>query len=244
VAVAVTGLSGFVLSGRTVATVTALLRTQYGFVVLVKVGCLVVAAIVGGIAAREVRKGRRPRVVAELVVAAIAILGAAVLGGSAPAVGPQFAAPASVLPQVATGDLADLTVSVHLSPARVGANLLQVEVLNTRRPEPGVIRSVRVRLQRQGTIVADHLVQQPSGPLEWSDDQVPAAGTYQVVVDVDRPDAPVPAFERSISVSPVPVRQVATRVSRAAWMPLAALLGLCWVIAVYVVARRRSTATH
>jgi putative copper export protein len=243
-AVAVTGLSGFVLSGRTVDTVTALLRTQYGFVVLVKVGCLVVAALVGGLAARDMGRGRQPRVVVELAVASIAIFAAAVLGGSAPAVGAQFAAPASMSPQVATGDLADLTVSVGVSPARVGANLVQAEVLNTRRPEPGVIRSMRVRLVHQGRVIVDHVVQQPTGPVEWSDDQLSAAGGYRVIVDIDRPDAPVPAFERSFTVSPLPVRPVPTRVSRRPWMPLAALFGGVWAIVVLAVARRRPSAAR
>jgi hypothetical protein len=243
-AAAVTGLSGFVLSGRTVATVTALLRTQYGFVVLVKVVCLVAAAVVGWSAARSIRRGHRPRVVPELVVGVLALSAAALLGGSGPAVGPQFAAVSVVSPQVATGDLADLTVSVNLSPARVGANLLQVEVLNTRRPEPGVIRSIRVRLERQGRVVVDHQVQQPTGPLEWSDDQLPTSGSYRVVVDVDRPDAPVPAFQQVVTVAPVPVRLVPTRLSRSSWMPLAALVGALWAITVLVVTRRRITATN
>mgnify|MGYP003337386789 CR=1 FL=1 len=59
-----------------------------------------------------------------------------------------------------------------------------------------------------------------------------------LVVTIDRPDAPVPVFERAVAVSPSPVRQVPTRVSRSSWMPWALCAGGLWLALVLVASRR------
>lgn len=231
VAVGLVAVSGLLISGRTISTVTALLSTQYGALVIAKIALFALAALLGGVAFWRVSQREAPSVAPELLLMVTAVVVAALLGGSAPATGPQFAGVHDPLPQVTTADLADLTVSATVTPARPGANLLQVEVLNTRRPAPGDIVSLTVQLIRSGgEVVVEHRVEHPDGVQEWATDVVPAPGAYRLVITVERPAAPVPVLDRPLQIAPSPVRQVPTRVSAADWMPLAA--GAAIVVAV------------
>ena len=89
-------------------------------------------------------------------------------------------------------------------------------------------------------MVAEHRASSGAGNFQWSDDQLPTAGVYRLVIDIDRPDAPVPTFERSITVVAAPVRLVATRVSRVSWLPWATGAAVMWLAMVMVAMRRRS----
>jgi copper transport protein len=153
-AVVVTGL---LLSGTQVATVTALLTTWYGVILLVKVGVLTAVALVGLRHARLVRAraanpslDRRVRRSIPLEAAGglvVVLLGAA-LGATAPARGPQFnpnRPPTS--PAAMSTSAADLLIRVSLQPNRPGRNLLTVDVLNTRRPAPAPIGNVIVKIR-------------------------------------------------------------------------------------------------
>ncbi len=246
VGLALTGASGLLLSGRVVATVTALLGTSYGRAVVGKMAALLVLAALGWFAARRVARGGEPRAVrAELWVAAAAVVLAALLAGGVPAVGERFDPPAQAAPQIVTGDLDDLTVSVQVQPALPGPNLVQVAVLDTRRPSPGPVERVTVVVQRaDGEEVARRDGVPKGGVIEWADVDLAAPGGYTVQVTVDRPTSPVPEFAGSVAVQTAPVPRADTVVSTASWAPIAAAVAAAWLVLVglaAVVVRRRTT---
>ena len=236
IGLAVTGASGLLLSGRVAMTVTALLGTTYGQRIVMKAGLLVVLAGLGAVAARGVQRDREPRrIPLELSVAGLAIVIAALLAGSAPARGQQFLPAPESHPQVVTSDVLDLTVSASLEPARPGPNLVQVRVLETRRPAPGPVRNVTFRIiGGDGSVIAERHGVPDSGLLEWTDITVPNPGTYRVEVDIARPALAVSPFVASWSVDPVPVPRAGRVVSTDSWAPLAAVLAAGWLILVAV----------
>lgn len=234
IGLALTGASGLLLSGRVAVTITALLGTTYGQRIVVKAGLLVVLAVLGAVAARRIQRGAEPRrVPVEFGVAGVAIVIAALLAGSAPARGPQFSPEPESRPQVVTSDVLDLTVSASLEPARPGPNLVQVRVLETRRPAPGPVENVTFRIiGGDGSIVAERRGVPDSGLLEWTDITVPNPGAYRVEVDIARPALAVSPFVATWTVDPVPVRRADRVVSTHSWAPFAALMAGGWLILV------------
>ncbi|MGZ4671031.1 MAG: copper resistance CopC/CopD family protein [Ilumatobacteraceae bacterium] len=234
IGLATTGASGLLLSGRVAVTVTALLGTTYGQRIVIKAGLLVVLAVLGAMASRRVGQGSEPRrVPLELGVAGIAVVMAALLASSSPARGEQFLPPPDEQPQVVTSDLLDLTVSASIDPARPGPNLVQIRVLDTRRPSPGPVAGVKLRvIGGDGSVAAERQGVPASGLIEWEDIAVPNPGTYRIEVDVDRPAVPVPPFVGSWAVDPAPVPRVDRVLSTRSWAPLAAALAMGWVVLV------------
>jgi methionine-rich copper-binding protein CopC/putative copper export protein len=234
IGLAVTGATGLLLSGRVAVTVTALLGTTYGQRIVIKAGLLVVLAVLGAMATRRIRRGGEPRrLPLELGVAALAIVIAGLLASSAPARGEQFLPPPHEEPQIATSDVLDLTISASIEPARPGPNLVQVRVLDTRRPSPGPVSNVVVRITGgDGTVIAERQGVPASGAIEWADVTIPNPGTYRVEVDVDRPIKPVSPFVASWSVDPAPIPRVDRVVSTRSWAPFAAIFAAGWVLLV------------
>ena len=249
IGLAVTGASGLLLSGRVAVTVTALLGTTYGQRIVIKAGLLLVLAILGTMATRRVRQGSEPRrLPLELGVAGIAVVFASLLASSAPARGEQFLPPPNEQPQVVTSDLLDLTVSASIEPARPGPNLVQVRVLDTRRPSPGPVKNVTLRITGgDGSVIAQRQGVPANGVVEWEDIAVPNPGTYRLEVDVDRPAVPVSPFVGSWSVDPAPVPRVDRVLSTRSWAPLAAVFAAGWVLLVaagWWGTRRLFTSSH
>jgi copper transport protein len=236
IGLAATGASGLLLSGRVAVTVTALLGTTYGQRIVVKGGLLVVLSVLGALAACRIRRGSAPRrLPMELAVAGVAVVIAALLSGSAPARGEQFLPLPTVQPQIVTSDVLDLTVSASIEPAQPGPNLVQVRVLETRRPAPGPVESVSVRVTGgDGTTVAERSGVPASGLLEWADIVIPNPGSYRVEVDITRPAVPVSPFVASWNVDGVPVPRAERVVSTRSWAPLAAGLAAIWMVIVAV----------
>jgi copper transport protein len=201
-AVAATGMvvvvvSGLLMTGDQVQTVTALLTTRYGIILLLKV------AVVGGVAllglrhawlvARRVKdpaldRRLRRSLPLEAVGGLIVVLLGAALGATAPARGPQFGPRPARSPAVITSSAADLIVRTSLEPNRPGRNLLAVDVLNTRRPAPAPITQVTVRLQNaEGRLVKLTNVTDS----HWDGGGVNlTSGDLVVVVTVERPGRP------------------------------------------------------
>ncbi len=234
VGLAATGASGLLLSGRVAVTVTALLRASYGQHIVVKAGLLLVIAVLGACAARRVGRGRDPRrLPLEIGLAGIAVTLAAMLASSAPAQGERFLPLPAVEAQIATSDLRDLTVSASIQPARPGANLVQVRVLNTRRPPPGPVEAVSMTVtSADGTIVAERGGVPVAGLLEWADVAIPSPGTFGVEVHVTRPAQPVGAFVASWKIDVAPVARAERVVSTRAWAPIANGLAAVWIVVV------------
>lgn len=234
VGLAVTGASGLLMSGRVVATVTALFGTAYGRMIVGKFLVLLVLASIGWFAARRVVRADVPRGVAfEVVAALVAVVLAALLASGVPAVGERFEPLVGSDPQVVTGDVDDLTVSVLLQPALPGANLLKVSVLDTRRPSPGVVERVSVVVRRSdGLEVARRDGVPQGGNLEWADVDLAAPGSYSVNVQIDRPSAPVNSFDPAVQVQAAPQPRAETVVSTAAWAPIATALAVVWLVVV------------
>jgi hypothetical protein len=159
---------------------------------------------------------------AELVVMAVLIGVAAELASSVPAVGEQFTPLAVPVPQVITGDVADLTISATLEPAQPGANLLQVRVLDTRRPAPGAIELVRVRvLDAAGKEVAAVEGTPIDGSLEWDSVTLASPGAYHLEAIIDRPALAVPPFSGQLAVGAPPAVRAETVLSDRQWAPIA-----------------------
>jgi copper transport protein len=246
--------TGLILSGAEVASVTALLSTPYGIVLAIKV---VLVGAVAFLALRHHRLADRPaapslaaaqsrgggRLLATLALetsAALVLLGfAATLGSTAPARGPQFdGAPARSAVSTQTVTVQDLVIRTSLSPNLPGRNLLSAEVLNTRRPVPAPIGSVKLELQRDipgspSTVVTTTKGEgsrYDGGAVELS------AGDLQITVTVSRPGLPDARTRLAWLVPSPPIAQHPTVVSSAPIGPfvnaaaiLVALVGLVLV---------------
>jgi copper transport protein len=234
IGIAATGASGLLLSGRVASTVTALLGTTYGRRIVIKFGLVLVLAAVGGVAAWRVRRGLEPRRISlELMLAGAALVVAALLASSAPARGEQFEPLAVANPQIVTSDVEDITVSASIEPARPGPNLVQVRVLETRKPSPGKVENVLLRIiGLDGTTVAERTAVPVNGLVEWSDVDLANPGMFRVEVDVSRPVSPVSPFVASWTIDTAPVPRVGRVISTETWAPFAAILAAFWVLLV------------
>ena len=170
VGVAALGVTGLLLSGSQVASLTALLSTSYGLVLVAKVAA---TAAVAAVAFRHAffswRSGGRrppqrpPRALLATVAlegggALVVIFLAAVLGSSAPARGPQFdPLPAGSPATQSTRQSGELVTAVSVKPNRRGPNLLTVQVVDTRRPALAPVTGVTVLLRRPGAAAGEAL---------------------------------------------------------------------------------------
>jgi copper transport protein len=241
VGLALTGVSGLLLSGRTVATITALFSSEYGRLLLVKVAALGLLAVAGLLAAERVAQYRTPHrrlLATELGLVVGVVLVAGFLSGRAPAVGEQYTPLVDAAPQVVTADLADLTASASVQPARPGANLLQLRLLDTRRPAPGPVGEVTVRVtDASGAMVSELSGIPVDGVVEWDSLRLPSPGEYHLTASIDRPALDVPQFNGTLSVSAAPVPRAKTVVSDQDLGPLVFWLAIGWVILVAAAAR-------
>lgn len=77
------------------------------------------------------------------------------LASASPACGQQFEPEPQSRSQEVTSDVLDLTVSASVEPARPGPNLVQLRVLETRRPAPGAVDNVTFRMiGGDGSVIA------------------------------------------------------------------------------------------
>jgi copper transport protein len=161
---ALLGVTGLLLSGTQIASLTALLSTSYGLVLVAKVAA---TALVATVALRHALftwrnlgkrspAGRPPRALLQTMAlegggALAVILLAAVLGSSAPARGPQFdSRPPTPQATQVTRQSGELVTAVSVKPNRRGPNLLSVQVVDSRRPPLAAITGVTVLLRHPG----------------------------------------------------------------------------------------------
>ncbi len=178
-AVGVMVVTGLYLANGVIGSVDALLLTEYGRLLVLKVllvlGCGVLAlvtrwhlrrhhrtAAVGatGVAGSLVTPGR-PMVFALRLVIAEVVLGALVLGvtgllsSGQPALERQLMTdPSTPVSTAAHARVADLEVSMTIRPNLPGQNVAVVRVTSSRRPEPGRITSVTLGVVGAGPTAA------------------------------------------------------------------------------------------
>jgi copper transport protein len=182
-------LTGLLAAGGQVASIDALLETDYGRTLLIKTGLVVLAASLGLGNAMLLRRGGWPRLLRLEAGAGLGVLlAAAVLAASPPANGPEFAPPRAVAAATVVREAGDLVVSATLRPNRPGANVLTVLTASSRRPPPASVRGVSVRLQpraRGGRSLTADLAPVGAGRFAGGAD-LPAEGPWRATVLVER----------------------------------------------------------
>ena len=196
--------SGLVMAERVILTVDGLLVSDYGHLLIAKVALGVIVAGLGALNASRLhpaagrlsilprrglddRAARGPLAIggrsplrATLVLEASAALTvvalAAILSGTAPAVGARWL-PAAAAPFTSrVGQVDDLLVSFTVRPGRPGRNFITVAVHDTRRPAPAPIGAVAVDLRQPVVVPASASPTRSLRPI--------GDGLYETVVDM------------------------------------------------------------
>ncbi len=223
-------VTGLLLSGAEVSTITAMFSTWYGAFLVAKLVLVAAVIIIGWLNRRAVtgRLARLPMrtVTIEAAVGVVVIGLGATLAATLPARGPQFLPPPAVQPSTLTANAADLLVQVSIQPNRPGTNLLTAVVSNTRRPVPAPITGVSLRLS--SAIASPQLVQTTqAADGSWSGGQLNLVpGAMTVVATVHRPGLPDASVSVPFDVNPAPAWHQQTVVSPARWTPIAEGLAL------------------
>ena len=244
VSVAMTVATGLLLSGREVASPTALFSTGFGHVLLVKLTVLALALLIGARHASAARRGRplRPGLLAAEVALALAVvLGGAALATAAPAVGERFEPAVEVLPTNASAKTDDLLVRLTIGPSRPGRNLVRVEFIDSRKPAPAPPESVTVEMQNASGEVVSRTGGRPvNGIVDLEPADITSPGPLRVTVRVGRSSRPVDpvTFDWTIGAAQVP--RAPTVISDRRLGPISgAAAGGVVVLAGAVLARRR-----
>jgi putative copper export protein len=227
---ALLGLTGLVLAGAQVSSVTALLSTSYGAVLIIKV---VAIGVVGAIAMRHllpvnrgwktIRSGMPPTLAIEGAGAVVVVLLAAVLSSSAPARGPQFEPPAAASSTLMTRQSGELVASVTVRPNQEGPNLISVRVVDERRPSLAPIDGVTVLLKRPGGAGTEPLATTRTGSLFDAGTVRLATGDVALGVVIRRRGVADTAIEMPWRVNPAAIKPAPVIISTA---PLAPVLNL------------------
>jgi putative copper export protein len=230
VSFAILGLTGLVLAGAQVASVTALLSTSYGAVLIAKV---VAIGAVAAIALRHVlvvnrswksiRSGIPPTLAIEGAGAVAVVLLAAVLSSSAPARGPQFEPPAAASSTLMTRQSGELVASVTVKPNQEGPNLISVRVVDERRPSLAPIDGVIVLLKRPGGAGAQAFETTRTGSLFDAGTVRLATGDVGLGVVIRRRGVADTAIDMPWRVNPAAIKPAPVIISAA---PLAPVVNL------------------
>ncbi|GAB3065781.1 copper resistance CopC/CopD family protein [Pedococcus soli] len=251
--VSVMVVTGVVLASSVVASVDALLVTDYGRVLLLKVAATAVALGLGLAHTRSLHPrllvGRRRAataavtpgrsLVVEGVAAGAALALAALLAAGQPAVGPALVAdPAAPFDPTVSAFADDLQEQLSIQPNRPGPNVAVITVSSTRRPDPAPVTGVTVAVYSKNGGLRSAGTGERSALGQWS---VPVtmteAGAADAVVTVTR--VGVPPTELAVDwvvAQAVPPRPVVSLAPLRGWLlavacVLAALLASAWSVA-------------
>ena len=251
--------TGLYSAGRQVASPDALLTTLYGQALIGKTLLVMGAAALGLVNALLIRRRLAPSparllsgltlrrlpalVVVEAALGILVFLAAGLITSAPPARGPEFASPdAAASPSFRSQSADDLLITLSVKPNRPGDNLIQVGVLNTRRPPPAEPEGVFVRLAPpgdRGRPVVVQAVPESPGAYRVPDGYLQAAGRWRIEVAARRPDMPDsvarfdwavaplgPMSARSVLISAQPLRTSLTAAAAVAVAIVAALVAV------------------
>ena len=149
--------TGLYSAGRQVSSVDALLTTDYGHMLLLKTGVVVLVLGFGAANFALLRSPGRSRlggsrlvILPEVLLGAAAFLAAAVLASSVPARGREFAPPTAPTAIERSSSVEDLLVTLSATPTRVGTNTFTVLVASSRRPAPAPVSAVTLEVRNGG----------------------------------------------------------------------------------------------
>ncbi|MEO5899618.1 MAG: copper resistance protein CopC, partial [Ilumatobacteraceae bacterium] len=210
VCVTATVITGLLLSGREVTSLTALLSTGFGDVLVFKLALVGIALLLAARHASGLRRGRRlggRGLIAEAGIALLVVLAGAGLATAAPAVGERFSPATAALETTASSKVDDLLVRLTIGPSRPGRNLVRVEFIDSRRPAPQPPQLVTVEMvDAAGSVLIARGGPPIDGILDLAPVDIVSPGPLRVTVRVDRPSRPVPpvAFDWTVGATPVP----------------------------------------
>jgi copper transport protein len=181
-------VTGLLAAGAQVASVDALLTTDYGRTLFVKTGLVAIAAGLGLVNALLLRRGAQPRVIrAEAATGLGVLLAASVLAASPPAKGPEFGAPRPSAPATFASQSGDLLVTTTVRPNRPGANVVTVLTASSKRPAPASVRRAALRLEAIGGGSRQTLALGPIGSGKFTGAvQLPTDGRWRASLTVER----------------------------------------------------------
>jgi len=234
VMVPVSVVTGLLLAGRLLPSVGALLNTDYGHALLLKLGLLTVGLLCAGATVCFLVLGGGRRRTALVVGVEAVVLGGVVLAAStlaathpaspvvwAPA--PDQAATSGVLSALAS----DLVITADVGPGRPGRNFVTIGVLDTRRPAPAPVSRVTMAMASEAPLAAV-----PQGDHLWvaiADIQKEGPAPFEITVQrVGEPTVRVP-FTWTFGPAP------GTRLGGSELSPLTGVAALCVALAALVV---------
>ncbi len=243
---AVAAVTGTYLASDTIGSVDAALRTTYGRSFLLKLVLVALAACVALVNHRRIRSRSEgvptSTVAVEGLVALLVVLVTAVLVSGQPATEPQLVdrGPAATVGPLA-GRFADLQESFDIRPNRPGDGSAVVTVFDSRRPSPGPVTAVSLRMGIHHPVPATQV-----NDGTWAA-RLPALseGPVEVEVRVTRAGAPTVTAHYAWTVATAG-RPEPRLVSRAPlrmplqWAALASALGIALATGLRLRLRRRS----
>jgi copper transport protein len=216
--VAVLLVTGLYSAGLQVASPDALISTTYGWALTGKLALLAatgVLAMLGILALRRARPSL-PLLRAEAIAGVGILAAASLLLASAPARGPQFAAPPRPIAgtPLAAGQARDLLIDLSAAPNRPGQNFVTATILDTLRPSPGAVRQVTLTFSRGSRRVREQAVRLDANSWQVTGTQLSASGTWTISVTAERSGLPRATYTAPWTVasapSAVPARSVET----------------------------------
>ena len=249
VSLGVVAVTGIAMSGRSVASVDALLVSTYGRLLLVKLALVALVLAVALVVRRSLGAPvvRIPVLRVEALVLLAVLAAAGAVAGSRPALGTQWTPRSSVQP-LASAQVDDVVQALKIEPNLPGRNFVTVDAYQTRRPAPGEIQRVSVTLEGPAAPTTSYLRPEGNGRWVLATDAIDTPGSWHVSVRVERSNVGASTAGYDWTVADPQARLTAPVVSSAPLQPVtdaAALAGTVAALALVgaaAVRRRRGRA--
>ncbi|HEV7665591.1 MAG TPA: copper resistance protein CopC [Chloroflexota bacterium] len=249
--------SGLYAVGRQVVSLAALVDNDYGRLVLAKVGLVLATGAIGlvlssivhpralGTLFRVLQRASLPRLTRIETYVGLAVV---VVAGLLASAAPPRVTPNSSVPHPAymSAHVADLLVGLEVRPNRAGPNVLMVRAISQRRPAPGPVEQVQVRLIPLAggePLLTDADLQEP-GVFRVAGEALAYDGPWSAEIIVQRPGQPALTTTFGWTVgSTAPTTTRTEQVALASLLdPAAGLVVLVTIVVVLLFSRRRRHA--